>query len=138
MSPARRPPKEISRQESLASRPVRNEALRVERRPDQTVLLHVTVRPAAWARVLSRLFRLQDVQRRISLDELGTCVWDMCDGQTTVRTMIDRFARRFKLNRKEAEVSMVQYLRTLAKKGLIGIIVPESPKERKGGEAPHA
>ena len=82
-----------------------------------------------WGRFLSKLLRMEDMERRIALDEIGAYVWDMCDGETTVRTMIGRFTDKYKLNRKEAEVSMVEYLRTLAKKGLIGIIVPSDTRK---------
>ena len=119
-------PQALSRGASLVSRPMRNPALKAERREDGTVLLRVPPNPSRWARLLARLLRLKDMERRISLDELGTAVWDMCDGETTVRTMVERFRRTHQLNAKEAEVSMVAYLRTLAKKSLIGIIVPEN------------
>jgi len=132
MSAARRrtKQKEISREASLESRPVRNPALKVTRQEDDTVLLGVPSDPARWVRALAKLLRVKDrdMERSIGLDEIGTYVWDMCDGETPVRAMIGRFTKKYKLNRKEAEVSMAEYLRTLAKKGLIGIIVPEDPE----------
>lgn len=121
----KRQPRELSRGASLESRPARNPALTAERNDDGTVLVRVPTNPSRWARFAARLLRVEDAERRISLDELGTFVWDQCDGETTVRMLIGRFSKEYKLNRKEAEVSMVEYLRTLATKGLIGIIVPE-------------
>ena len=120
-------PKALSREASLASKPIRNPALTCERHGDGGLLLRVPYTPprSRWARLVARALRLEGTERRISLDEIGTYVWDMCDGETTVRKMIGRFAEEYKLNRKEAEVSMVQYLRTLAKRGLVGIMVPE-------------
>jgi len=121
---------ELTRETSLKSMPVRNPDLKVKREQNGAVTLHVPFRPPRWARFLSKLLRMEDAERRISLDEIGTFVWDMCDGETTVRAMIARFTDKHKLNRKEAEVSMVEYLRTLAKKGLIGIIVPSDTKKK--------
>jgi hypothetical protein len=117
-------PKALTREESLDSRPIRNPKLQYDRSEDGTVVLRVPPNPAPWARFVARILKVQDMERRISLDELGSYVWEQCDGETTVRKIIARFAKRFKLNRKEAEVSITQYLRTLAKKGLIGIMVP--------------
>ena len=124
-------PKELSRQASLASKPLRNPAIRTERKEDGTALLYVPSNPSRWARLMAKLIRVEGIDRRVSLDEIGAYVWEMCDSETPVRAMISRFAKQYKLNRKEAEVSMVQYLRTLAKKGLIGIMVPEDVVKKR-------
>ena len=47
----------------------------------------------------------------------------------TVRDIIQAMSTRYKLHRKEAEVSVVTYLRQLARKGLIGIAVPKTRDE---------
>jgi len=119
-----RPPSSVTREESLDSKPIHNPALTIERGPDGCVTLSAPPRQAPWARFLARLLRVADQPRRIRLDELGTTVWDLCDSQTTVRQIITLFAGQYKLNRKEAEVSILQYIRSLAQKGLIGIMLP--------------
>ena len=63
------------------------------------------------------------------LDEVGTEVWQMCDGHTSVATMIDRLRDRYKLDRKEAEVSLLSYLKTLGQKRFVGFLV-EGEKSR--------
>ena len=123
-------PPPLTRQQSMSAIAVRNPALKCEREEDGTVQLMIPRREAWWVTLLSRVFYVPK-RRRVSLDELGTYVWDQCDGETTMRTLIDKFAKKYKLNRKEAEVSMVTYLKQLAKKGLIGIQVP---KEVESGE----
>jgi len=80
--------------------------------------------------LLARVFYVPK-SRKIVLDELGTFVWERCDGQTTVRDLIGIFAERYKLGRREAEVSLTEYLRTLAKRGLIGIAVPRDLGKRR-------
>jgi len=66
--------------------------------------------------------------RTVTLDEVGTRVWDLCDGEHTVKDLIARVAEEHKLSRKEAEVSLVAYLRQLAARGLIALVV-EDKKE---------
>lgn len=125
-----KPRQPISREASLQSRPVRNPAVRAEKAEGGGLVLHAKVEHRGFGRALARVFRVKDLEKRFTLDELGAFVWEMCDGETTVRTLINRFASEFKLNRKEAEVSMVEYLKTLAKKGIIGIAVPEEPRAK--------
>ena len=114
----------LSREQSMASMPLRNPMLTESVEDDGIVRLAIPRKEAWWVKLLSRVFYVPK-RRRIALDELGSFVWQQCDGETTVRTLIDKFCKKYKLNRKEAEVSMVAYLRQLAKKGLIGIQVPK-------------
>ena len=123
----------LTREQSLASMPVRNPAVGAEKDDDGQVCINVPRKRTLWVNVLAKVFYVPD-GRKIELDELGTYVWDLCDGQTSVRSIIKKFAKKYRLNRKEAEVSMVSYLKQLAKKGLIGIQVPETP-EAKGEES---
>jgi len=62
--------------------------------------------------------------RRIQLDHLGVDVWSLLDGKKNVKTIIVEFACLHKLNHKEAEISVTQFLRSLGEKGLIGIKEP--------------
>lgn len=123
----------ISRKASLDSKPVQNQALRVERQDDGTIVLCAKQRHKGLGKALAKLSKIEDLEKRYSLDELGAFVWDMCDGQTTVRAMINRFAEKHRLSRKEAEISMVEYLKSLAGKGIIGIVVPGEPEEQAKG-----
>jgi hypothetical protein len=59
--------------------------------------------------------------RKLQLDELGTAVWDMLDGQKTVNQVIDQFSSVQKLHRREATVSVTLFLRELGKRGLIAM-----------------
>jgi hypothetical protein len=120
----------ISREESFASLPVRNEALPTRRTDAGEIEITIPRREALWVGLLARVFYVPK-SRKIVLDELGTFVWERCDGQTTVRDLIGIFAERYKLGRREAEVSLTEYLRTLAKRGLIGIAVPRDLGKRR-------
>jgi len=114
--------KPLTREQSLSSIPVRNELIEVERGDDGEVRLVIPRREDWWVRAASRFFYVPR-KRRITLDEIGGFVWDMCDGKNHVRDIIRALAKRYKLHRKEAEVSVVAYLRTLAKRRLIAVAV---------------
>jgi len=69
-------------------------------------------------------------ERRLELDEAGREVWDLCDGEHTLREMIKVFQDRHKLTRAEAEWSLRTYLRDLGKRNLIFIAI-EKPAQKK-------
>jgi hypothetical protein len=73
------------------------------------------------------------VIRRFELDRLGAEVWRMSDGRTTVRDMIQRFTGVHRLNLREAEVSILTYLRTLTGRGIL-ILREREPESRHGKE----
>jgi len=111
--------------------PIQNPGLRVDRDDDGCVVFLIPRRDTLWVKVLDKILVVPKY-RRLGLDEIGSYVWEMCDGQTTVRAMIRRFSKQYKLSRKEAEVSMVAYLKQLAKKGIVAIQVSEDALEDGG------
>jgi len=124
----RRRPNTLSREQSLGSIPLRNEAIEVVPTEDGSVRLIIPRRETRWVKALSRLFTIPE-RRPLTLDEIGSFVWNLCDGQHTVRQIVKALCGRYRLHRKEAEVSVVTYLRQLAKRGIIGIAVARAPKE---------
>jgi hypothetical protein len=67
-------------------------------------------------------------ERKIELDEVGSFVWRMFDGKTPVREMIRRLAEKHKLNRKDAEVSLTTFVRTLASRKLVAVVVRKNER----------
>jgi Coenzyme PQQ synthesis protein D (PqqD) len=59
--------------------------------------------------------------KKLQLDELGTSVWDMINGKFSVRQLVERFAEVHRLEAREAEVSVAQFIRELGRRGLIGL-----------------
>jgi len=115
---------QVTRAAALKSTPVKNIHVEEERLETGEVLLTypVTIRP--WIASLARQLggdanRVQ--LKKIHLCELGTAVWDLMDGRRSVRQVIQRFARKYQLHPKEAEVAVTRYLRELGKRGLIGL-----------------
>lgn len=124
--------KPLSREQSLASIPVRNQAIEAEETEDGEIRLVIPLRQTWWARLLARAFYVPRT-RRVALDEVGSFVWRLCDGKHNVRQIIQALCQRYRLHRKEAEVSVVAYLRQLARKGIIGIaVLGETAQESSG------
>ena len=118
----RRQPK-LTKQRALASYPVRNQT--VEWRGDGAETVLVVRRREDWVGRLLTLFFVVPKERKIELDPVGSYVWRHCDGQHTVAELIQDLAQKYKLNRKEAEVSLTAFLRQLGRKRLIAIAVPK-------------
>jgi len=116
---------QIGREAMFKSKPVRNDQLEWEKNEDGEVLVTLT-RGASWkVRTLSKIFWIPE-QKTMVLDEIGAQVWDMCDGRTTVEAMIKRLGKAHQLNLKEAEISLLAYLKKLGQKGLLGFAVAKT------------
>ena len=115
----------------LSSRPARNEALEWEKTEDGEVQVSVTRQETWRVRLLSKVFYIPK-KRKITLDEVGSEVWQMCNGRTTVAQMIEELSGKYQLNRKEAEVSLLAYLKTLAQKRFVGFLIDGEKKTDRG------
>jgi hypothetical protein len=124
--PGRRTPR-LTPEQVLLSRPVRNESLQAEPLPDGGIRIVVERRREWWVRALSVVLPIPK-RRPIELDEVGRQVWEMCDGEHTLREMVKAFQARHKLSRAEAEWSLRTYLRDLGKRGLVAIAVQKTER----------
>lgn len=124
----RKKPPPLSREESLACVVVPNDGLRVTSDEDGNVTLSIPIQVPRWLGRFSKSAESEASDRKIELDEVGSFVWGMCHERTTVRQMIRRLSERYKLNMKEAEVSLTAFLRTLAKKRLVAVVLPQSAR----------
>ena len=121
MFATRKKPK-LTREAMLNSRPARNDLLKWDKTESGEVRITVT-RIDSWkVRLLSKLFYVPR-KRTITLDEVGTDIWQMCNGRTSVAQMIEELRDKYKLDRKEAEVSLLQYLKTLGQKRFVGFVL---------------
>jgi hypothetical protein len=133
---ARRRGPQVHRRDVLAAVPFRNELIEWElREPDaaragsvEVVVLRVPRRQDRWGRMLNRFFEGPGY-RQVQLDEVGSDVWRLCDGATSVEAMILALARKHKLERREVEISLTMYLRTLARRGFIGLRMADSSRQ---------
>ena len=70
-----------------------------------------------------------DAKKTFELDEVGRFVWDLCDGKTTLKRMIESLAEKYQLNLREAEVSTLKFLEMLSRKRLVGITASKQEAE---------
>lgn len=98
-----------------------NDAMKLERRTDGTALAIVPMRrpkylvpPLSWILPYSK-------HRRVELDAVGTAVVGLCDGRT-VEGIIEIFAAERKLSFRESQLAVGQFLRDLAKRGIVAIV----------------
>lgn len=113
----------LSRKESLNSVVVKNENIMEEAAGSGDITLTVRRDTSTLsARILMKLFGLPE-RKKIILDARGTFIWKCCDGTVTLKEMIERFSNTFNLNRKESEISIVYFIKSLAKRGLAGVVV---------------
>ena len=109
----------------LAARPRRNELVRETQRTERSLRLTAPLRPGFMQRFLSRNAN----SKSFDLDALGIWVWDRVDGHQTVRTLIETFATEHRLNAREAEVSVLAFLKMLAQRNLIALVAPKIAHE---------
>jgi hypothetical protein len=119
---AARPRDPIDRRRSLASVPILNQNVSIQGSDEENWVLVMKLTKKKSSSFLSR-FTPKQTEHRFELDELGTFVVKQLDGRNTVERIIERFVERFKVNRREAELSVVEFLKTLTRKRIISIAV---------------
>ena len=118
----REPP--ITRRQALQVRPLRNPQLEWEYNEEGSVVATLTRRAGLRGRLITFFLAVPE-SRPIVLDEVGTFVWDMCDGEHSVEQLVQALAEKYKLSQREVEISLNEYLRMLGKRGMIAIAVPK-------------
>jgi hypothetical protein len=109
----------INRTQSLTGIPVVNDGVKTVEADGR---LQVVVR---WQRTRGLWSRFMPpvLERTVKLDEVGAFVFRLIDGRRNVRQIIEEFVRRYRANRREAELSTVAFLRSLAERRVISIVI---------------
>lgn len=113
---------QVTRQEQLDARPVRNSLVTWEK-SDEEITLAIPVRRDKRTDFLAKILKVPESDRHIQLDEVGSAVWEVCDGEHDIDSIIKLLCNRYKLTRREAEVSVREFLKMLAQRNLIGLLV---------------
>ncbi len=120
----RKPAPQISRSHALAIKPIHNPNLEWRYNEEGHAVASLT-HQAGWRGRLVSFFLAVPGKRPVILDEVGTFVWKMCDGQYTIGEIVDALREKYNLTRREVEISLNEYLRMLAKRGMIVVAVPK-------------
>ncbi len=121
----------LTRDQAMSARPVRNPSLQWKENDDGNVVVILPRRDDIAGKLLGWLFMVPQ-QKPLELDELGTTVWMACDGLNDVGDVVEILAKKYKLNKREVEVSLTEFLRTLGKRGMIGFMVDRAIAEETG------
>jgi len=112
--------------EVLRALPVRNSHLDWSDDDSGMVALRIPQRKDRWVRFLNRIATAPD-HKQVVLDEIGSDVWRMCDGTTSVEAIVRALMKKYKLSRREVELSLSLYLKQLAKRGYLGLALASEP-----------
>lgn len=112
----------LTREQALRARPVRNSMLEWRTSDDGETCLLIPRRKDFVGRVLGRMLRAPE-HKEIVLDEVGSDIWDLCDGQHSVEAIVSAAAKKYKITRRECETSVGMYLKVLSERKLIGFQV---------------
>lgn len=118
------PGNSLTREQAMSAAPRRNDAVTTKYGDDSEAILTFYVRQNAWFGSLMRFLGKRDtfpMRKSLQLDEIGTLIWSSSDGNTSVVEMIELLCDKYQLHRKEAEKSLLAFLRTLGERGLIAM-----------------
>jgi hypothetical protein len=118
------PAPHATRAQTLDCTPVKNLHVREARLEGGEVLLQFPAAENPWTQRLARWFAAREVRPasgKLQLDRLGTAVWDLIDGQSSLGRIVSAFAAAHQLERREAEIAVAQFVRELGRRGLVGL-----------------
>ncbi len=79
----------------------------------------VKVRRSDFMATLLQWLVSRPIYRQVELDEIGSFVWQLCDGSRTVNEIAESLQQRYQLERREAFASLAEFLNQLQRRGLI-------------------
>ena len=116
----RPPPSQIDRRQSLDGIPVLNEQISCKN--DNTGRLVINIKLKRGNGFLAR-FQPPVLERNLKLDEIGGFVFKLIDNQRSTLEIVDMFLSKYRVNRREATLSVVDFLKSLVKRGVVSIVI---------------
>lgn len=116
-------PRPLSRKEALECIPLQNPGTEEEENQEGLLLTYpVEVKPF-FHTLIKRVTGkdTSNIRRKIQLDQMGSSVWQLIDGQRSVRDIATNFQRRHQLDNRESEISVTSFLKELGKRGLVAM-----------------
>jgi len=123
----------LTRTQSLEARPVASAI--VSRQPLAHGGQRVTMsfRPVPWQRWLLRV--PETATKTFELDRFGVEILDLCDGESTVRSIIDKFAKAHRLDQFEAGKAVITFIRRLVRRRLLSLAIGEPTGQEAESDA---
>ncbi|NQT93026.1 MAG: hypothetical protein HQ559_09705 [Lentisphaerae bacterium] len=124
--------KGLGLQRQLASVPFRNPRATSSPGDDgETLIVGLELQYRGVARWLGPFLPLRR-RRRFRLEGLGRCVYESIDGKKTFAQLIDEFAAEHLLTFFESRALLMEYMRLLARRGLIAFGLKTLAKQDNG------
>ena len=111
---------QIDRRRSLAGVPIVNENVKIDAADEDKVVVSVTFERGNG--FLDR-FKPAVMTSCVELDELGSFGLGQIDGKKSVADIIDAFVERYRANRREMELSVVAFMKSLMERRVISILI---------------
>ncbi len=89
---------------------------------DQSGRLVVNIRLRRGNGLLAR-FQPPVLERNVRLDEIGAYVFKLIDNRRSTLEIINMFLAKYSVNRREATLSVVDFLKLLVKRGVVSIAI---------------
>lgn len=121
--------------------PTRNPFATWQREGEDNNVVIMVPRPVVqgWRMALAKIAGEPPGKRVELSDEIGSDVWELCDGAHTVREICRELSAKYKLGDRQTEVSVLEYLNMLRKRRLLGIPEKEqSSIQQAAGKAKSA
>ncbi len=69
-------------------------------------------------------------EQRVLLDEQGAFIWNLSDGEHSIREIAKKLSEQYNIQVHEAEAALDLYLVQLSKQKLVGFVLSESARKR--------
>lgn len=115
-------PPEITRPDALACIPQRSSSIDWNELENGDIFIEYKLDIKPFFISIVRKFSKQPdrkITKKLQLDEMGSSVWRMIDGQNDVKFIIKIVSEKSGLSLQEAEISVTTFLRDLGRRGLI-------------------
>lgn len=122
----------VDRRLALEGVPVVHSGVCLEDVAGGTVRISMTIRRGSG--FFERMRPLEN-RKSYELDEFGSFVIRLLDGRRTVLDLVDAFEKRFRLSRREVELSVVAFVKLLMQRNVISVALPSSVAGGGGRQA---
>lgn len=128
-----KPQETLSRIESLACIPRQNDQIDWQELDNGDILFTYTIPLSRFFTALHQKFSKNQAAlptKKLQLDQMGSFVWHLIDGNNTVKDIIRIFAKDYKVTSQEAETAVAAFLKTLGQRGFIALYDPRDIQQR--------
>ena len=111
---------QLNRRQSLDGVPVLNE--NISYADDESGRLVINIKLRRGNSFLAR-FQPPVLERNVRLDEIGSFVFGLIDNRRSALEIIELFLDKYRVNRREATLSVVEFLKSLVKRRIVSIVI---------------